>query len=88
MYATQWDGPMSVSLSGKRNLTRLPSVRPDELCAPLCAQCHAAMTVILGEPEFQNPSLMMATYRCAECGLLERTLILDEAIPVITSRFA
>ena len=77
--------PMSVSLDGDRNPRRFPGAHADELCAPLCAQCHAAMTVILGEPDFQNPSLIMATYRCAECGLLERArihdLFADGAVP-------
>lgn len=43
--------------------------------APLCAQCHAAMSLIRGEPDFKNPSSIVATYRCAECGLLERARI-------------
>jgi hypothetical protein len=79
---------MSVPLEGNcevGNTARLPSVRGNELRAPLCAQCHAAMTVILGEPDFQNPSLVMATYRCAQCGLLgtraNSRLITDGAVP-------
>ena len=39
------------------------------------AQCHAAMSLIRDEPDFKNPSSIVATYRCAECGLLERARI-------------
>jgi hypothetical protein len=40
------------------------------LCAPLCAQCRSPMTIVLCEPDFVNS--IVATYRCAECGLLDR----------------
>jgi hypothetical protein len=45
----------------------------DKLCAPLCAQCRSRMTIVLCEPDFQNS--IVATYRCAECGLLDREQI-------------
>ena len=46
------------------------SLHLDELCAPLCAQCRSPMTIVLCEPDFVNS--IAATYRCAECGLLDR----------------
>ena len=46
------------------------SFHRDKLCAPLCAQCRSPMTIVLCEPDFVNS--MVATYRCAECGLLDR----------------
>ena len=41
--------------------------------APLCAQCRSPMTIVLCEPDFHN--FIVATYRCAECGLLDRAQI-------------
>jgi hypothetical protein len=46
------------------------SVACDELGSPLCAQCRSPMIVVLFEPDFENS--IVATYRCAECGLLDR----------------
>ena len=46
------------------------SFHRDKLCAPLCAQCRSPMTIVLCEPDFVNS--IVATYRCAECGLLDR----------------
>jgi hypothetical protein len=43
------------------------------LSAPLCAQCRGPMIIVVCEPDFENS--MMATYRCAECGLLDRAQI-------------
>ena len=45
----------------------------DKLWAPLCAQCRSPMTIALCEPDFKNSSV--ATYRCPECGLLDRARI-------------
>jgi hypothetical protein len=47
--------------------------RQDRLCAPLCAQCHGPMIIVICEPDFENS--MMATYRCSKCGLLDRAQI-------------
>ena len=44
--------------------------RENRLRAPLCAQCRSPMTIVLCEPDFVNS--IVATYRCAECGLLDR----------------
>ena len=40
---------------------------------PHCAQCRKAMLISLCEPGFDN--ITQVTYRCAECGLLDRTQI-------------
>ena len=39
---------------------------------PRCAQCRAPMTISRGEPDFEKSISMVVTYRCANCGLLER----------------
>ena len=44
-----------------------------ELRSPICAQCRSPMSVVLCEPDFHD--FIVATYRCAECGLLDRTKI-------------
>lgn len=54
----------------KRQTQGTLSFRENKLRAPLCAQCRSPMTVVLCEPEFNN--FIVATYRCAECGLLDR----------------
>ena len=38
----------------------------DSLCGPSCVQCRTPMTLALCEPDFENPALMLATYRCAK----------------------
>ena len=38
--------------------------------SPLCAQCRKSMVLVICEPDFHNS--MVATYRCQECGLLDR----------------
>ena len=42
---------------------------------PLCAQCRAPMTTDRCEPDFEKSISVVVTYRCAECGLLERAQI-------------
>jgi hypothetical protein len=49
-------------------------------CAPSCVQCRSQMTLALCEPDFKNPALMLATYRCEDCGLRDRAQI-DTARP-------
>jgi hypothetical protein len=51
----------------------------DSLCGPSCVQCRSPMTLAVCEPDFENPTLMLATYRCTKCGLRERAKI--EAAP-------
>ena len=41
----------------------------DKLC-PLCAQCCSQMEIVLLAPDFGN--LISATFRCDQCGLLDR----------------
>jgi hypothetical protein len=41
---------------------------------PLCAQCRVPMAVVRGEPDLKNSALVV-TYRCSECGLLDRAHI-------------
>ena len=38
--------------------------------SPLCAQCRKSMVLVICEPDFHDS--MVATYRCQECGLLDR----------------
>jgi C4-type Zn-finger protein len=37
---------------------------------PLCAQCQKSMVLVVCQPDFHDP--MVATFRCRECGLLDR----------------
>jgi len=57
----------------KRQTQGTLSFRENKLRAPLCAQCRSTMTVALCEPDFADS--IVATYRCAECGLLDRAEI-------------
>ena len=38
--------------------------------SPLCAQCRKSMVLVICEPDFHDS--IVATYRCEECGLLDR----------------
>ena len=38
--------------------------------SPLCAQCRKSMVLVICEPDFHDS--MVATYRCQECGLMDR----------------
>jgi hypothetical protein len=49
------------------------SFRWGKIRAPRCAQCRSSMVVARCEPDFDNS--MMATYRCTDCGLLDRARI-------------
>jgi hypothetical protein len=53
-----------------------PSRRKRLRAYPLCAQCRAPMTTDRCEPDFEKSISVVVTYRCAECGLLERAQIL------------
>jgi hypothetical protein len=49
---------------------------PRELkLAPSCAQCNIPMVVMRGEPEPNEPAAISVTYRCAQCGLIERRMM-------------
>jgi hypothetical protein len=65
------DGPTGAVESPKSRITL--SCFRDKLWAPLCAQCRSPMTITLCEPDFKNSSVV--TYRCPECGLLDRARI-------------
>ena len=57
----------------------------DSLCGPSCVQCRSPMTLALCEPDFENPTLMLATYRCAKCGLRERAKIEAEQASAVAA---
>jgi RNase P subunit RPR2 len=42
---------------------------------PLCAQCRVLMEIDRCELDFENSISMVVSYRCEECGLLERARI-------------
>jgi hypothetical protein len=48
---------------------------PNVLPFPQRAQCHTAMAIVRAEPDLADPSTIITTYRCPECGLLERRQI-------------
>src|SRR4051794_13197886 len=54
--------------------------------SPLCAQCRKSMILVICEPDFHNS--MVATYRCQECGLLDRAVVLLRASPVNSAESA
>jgi hypothetical protein len=57
----------------EENVTNILPFRRDQLRDhPLCAQCRLPMTIDRCEPGFEKSISMVVTYRCAECGLLER----------------
>jgi RNase P subunit RPR2 len=43
--------------------------------APLCAQCHIPMVVVRGEPQPTESATISVTYRCVQCGLIERRMM-------------
>jgi hypothetical protein len=43
--------------------------------APPCAQCRIPMVVVRGEPEPNEPAAISVTYRCPQCGLIERRMV-------------
>jgi RNase P subunit RPR2 len=43
--------------------------------APVCAQCSIPMVIMRGEPEPNEPAAMAVTYRCAQCGLIDRRMM-------------
>jgi RNase P subunit RPR2 len=43
--------------------------------APPCAQCRIPMVVVRGEPQLNEPATISVTYRCAQCGLIERRMM-------------
>ena len=58
-----------------RDAFNVPSRRKRLRDYPLCAQCRAPMTTDRCEPDFEKSISVVVTYRCAECGLLEREQI-------------
>jgi hypothetical protein len=60
----------------EENATNILPFRRDRLRDhPFCAQCRAPMTIDRCEPDFETSISLVATYRCANCGLLERRRI-------------
>jgi hypothetical protein len=56
-----------------QNATNILPFRRNSLREPrFCAQCRAPMKIDRCEPNFENSTSMLVTYRCAECSLLER----------------
>ena len=71
----------------KRQIQGTLSFRENKLRAPLCAQCRSPMTIALCEPDFADS--IVATYRCAECDLLDRAEIpIDIERPYTEPRLA
>jgi hypothetical protein len=66
-------GPIAMS---EENATNILPFRRDRLRDhPFCAQCRAPMTIDRCEPDLESSISLVATYRCAECSLLERRRI-------------
>jgi uncharacterized Zn finger protein len=58
--------------SQRKHPDNVVQFRREQERAPLCAQCGIPMLVVRGEPEIVDVSVMRVTYRCAQCGLVER----------------
>jgi uncharacterized Zn finger protein len=54
--------------------------RCEEERSPLCAQCGILMSIVRGEPEIADVSVMRVTYRCAQCGLVERKNVITSRV--------
>ena len=63
---------MIAHLSQRKYPDNVVQFRREQERAPLCAQCGILMSVVRGEPEIVDVSVMRVTYRCAQCGLVER----------------
>ena len=58
--------------SQRKHADNVVQFRREQERAPLCAQCGIPMSIVSGEPEIADLSVMRVTYRCAQCGLVER----------------
>ena len=55
-----------------KHVDNVVQFRREQERAPLCAQCGIPMSIVRGEPEIVDVSVMRVTYQCAQCGLVER----------------
>jgi hypothetical protein len=58
--------------SQRKHADNAVQIRREQERAPLCAQCGIPMSIVRGEPEIVDVSVMRVTYQCAQCGLVER----------------
>ena len=66
--------------SQRKHADNVVQFRREQERAPLCAQCGIAMSIVSGEPEIADLSVMRVTYRCAQCGLVERTNVITSRV--------
>jgi hypothetical protein len=65
--------------SQRKHADYVVQFRREQERAPLCAQCGIPMSIVRGEPE-SDVSVMRVTYRCAQCGLLERKNVITSRV--------
>jgi hypothetical protein len=58
--------------SQRKHADNVVQFRREQERAPLCAQCGIPMSIVRGEPDMADANAMRVTYRCAQCGLVER----------------
>jgi hypothetical protein len=64
--------PSSWQSEQSHNVVQFPrNLKP----APPCAQCRIPMVVARGEPDPNEPATISVTYRCVQCGLIERRMM-------------
>ena len=63
---------MMAHSSQHKHAENVAQFRREQERAPLCAQCGIPMSIVSGEPEIADLSVIRVTYRCAQCGLAER----------------
>ena len=66
---------MMAHSSQHKRAENVAQFRREQERAPLCAQCRLPMSIVSGEPEVADLSVMRVTYRCAQCGLVERKIV-------------
>jgi len=66
--------------SQRKHADNVVQFRREPERAPLCPQCGIPMSIVRGEPEIADVSVMRVTYRCAQCGLIERKNVIASRV--------
>ena len=66
--------------SQRKHADNVVQFRREQDRAPLCAQCGIPMSIVSGEPEIADLSMMRVTFRCAQCGLIEHKNVITSRV--------
>jgi hypothetical protein len=66
--------------SQRKHADNVVQFRREQVRAPLCAQCGIPMSIVRGEPEIADVSVLRVTYRCAQCRLVERKSVITSRV--------